>query len=361
MGEELVKAKSEIIETPEEAAHLAPIKEWFVEADLPHIPFRQLINQALQNVNLANVISKIEKGTEYVVKVPLKFKTAYNEGKVFVAQNSDTGVLRPILAKWNEKGKYEFVSPMEMVERTVKQGGNALQGLADRYQNMAMQQQIAQLSELMEHTHEVVRRIEQGQYDDRIGLLNAGRNQILIALSNPDDIDIDELKAGRNNLQIGCAQIIETVHRRSSEFPKISKSRIVRDLKLMAKSYYYSSIDDEYGKIEDCFGFFLQGTKMLAASYAICGDVEKAELVFDQAKEKVAQIDFSKVERIGLIHPNEIDWISNQAPEYLEYGKVECIEQAKKYDMLTLKVSGEQLLEAFKYEREERIQEEATE
>lgn len=355
MGEELVEVKNEIIETSEEITPVVQLKEWFVDSDLPQIPFRQLVNKALQDVNLASVISKIEKGTEYVVKVPLEFKKAYDEGKVFVAQNSETGILRPILAKYNDKGKYEFVSPMEMVERTTTQGGNALQGVADRYQNMAIQQQIAQLSELMEQTHEVVRRIEQGQYDDRIGLLNAGRNQILLALSDPEHIDMDELKAGRNNLQLGCAQIIETVHRRSNEFPKISKNRVMRDLKLFAKSNYYSSLDEEYGKIEDCFGFFLQGTKMLAASYAICGETEKAKLVFDQAKEKVAQIDFDKVERIGLIHPNETDWISNEAPLYLESEKTECLEKARKYDMLTLKVGGEILLEAFENEREESV------
>lgn len=355
MGEELVEVKNEIIETSEEITPVVQFKEWFVDSDLPQIPFRQLVNRALQDVNLASMISKIEKGTEYVVKVPLEFKKAYDEGKVFVAQNSETGILRPILAKYNDKGKYEFVSPMEMVERTTTQGRNALQGVADRYQNMAIQQQIAQLSELMEQTHEVVRRIEQGQYDDRIGLLNAGRNQILLALSDPEHIDMDELKAGRNNLQLGCAQIIETVHRRSNEFPKISKSRVMRDLKLFAKSNYYSSLDEEYGKIEDCFGFFLQGTKMLAASYAICGEIEKAKLVFDQAKDKVAQIDFDKVERIGLIHPNETDWISNEAPLYLESGKTECLEEARKYDMLTLKVSGEMLLEAFENGREESV------
>ena len=94
---------------------------------------------------------------------------------------------------------------------------------------------------------------------------------------------------------------------------------------------------------------------MLAASYAICGETEKAKLVFDQAKDKVAQIDFDKVERIGLIHPNETDWISNEAQLYLESEKTECIEEARKYDMLTLKVSGEMLLEAFENGREESV------
>lgn len=102
MGEELVEVKNEIIETSEEITPVVQFKEWFVDSDLPQIPFRQLVNRALQDVNLASVISKIEKGTEYVVKVPLEFKKAYDEGKVFVAQNSNTGILRPILAKYND-------------------------------------------------------------------------------------------------------------------------------------------------------------------------------------------------------------------------------------------------------------------
>ena len=84
MGEELVEVKNEIIETSEEITPVVQFKEWFVDSDLPQIPFRQLVNRALQDVNLASVISKIEKGTEYVVKVPLEFKKAYDEGKVFV-------------------------------------------------------------------------------------------------------------------------------------------------------------------------------------------------------------------------------------------------------------------------------------
>ena len=107
MGEELVEVKNKIIETSEEITPVVQFKEWVVDSDLPHIPFRQLVNKALQDVNLASVISKIEKGTEYVVKVPLEFKKAYDEGKVFVAQNSETGILRPILAKYNDKGKLE--------------------------------------------------------------------------------------------------------------------------------------------------------------------------------------------------------------------------------------------------------------
>lgn len=224
--DEIIKVQNEIIESPSNSVEsFQPEKELLVVEDLPHIPFKQLVNSILQRVSIGDVISKIESETEYVVQVPLKFKEAFEKGEVFIAQNKDTLQLIPQLAKYNDKGKYEFVGPMDMIERKAITGA-PLQGIADRYQNIAMQQQMAQLSELMEKTHETVRRIEQGQYDDRIGHLIAGKNMICLALSNPDHINEAELNSGREQLQIGCAQIGQTIYRRASEFKKISQSRL---------------------------------------------------------------------------------------------------------------------------------------
>lgn len=247
-----------------------------------------------------------------------------------------------------------------MIEKKVSQG-STLQNIANNYQNIAMQQQMAQLSALMEKTHETVLRIEEGQYDDRIGQLMAGRNEIILALSDPEHINEAELSAGRNNLQIGCAQLAKTVQRRASQFPKISKSRLKGDFHLLLHGDYYRGLDEEYSKIEDCFAFFLQGTKMLAASYAICGETEKATIVFDQAKSTLEQIDFSKVEKMAFIHPSEKNWLSADAPQYIESAKCTCLEETKHYEMLSVKLSGEQLLEAFEHGRTERIQEETAE
>src|SRR5699024_8681241 len=46
-----------------------------------------------------------------------------------------------------------------------------------------MQQQIAELADALQETYRAVRRIEQGQMDDRIGLLLAGRDQIRYSLN----------------------------------------------------------------------------------------------------------------------------------------------------------------------------------
>ena len=49
MGEELVEVKNEIIETSEEITPVVQFKEWFVDSDLPQIPFRQLVNRTISD------------------------------------------------------------------------------------------------------------------------------------------------------------------------------------------------------------------------------------------------------------------------------------------------------------------------
>lgn len=49
-----------------------------------------------------------------------------------------------------------------------------------------MQQQVAQLTEMVERTYRVVEQIKHGQMDDRIGLLEAGKNGLILAMSMPE-------------------------------------------------------------------------------------------------------------------------------------------------------------------------------
>lgn len=360
--DELVKAQNDIVTTSDEtpAEPILHGKEWLVTEDLPNLTVRQIVNQVLQRVSLGNVISKIERGSEYVVQVPLKFKEAFEKGEVFISQNKDTLQLRPQLSKYNSEGKYEFVGPMDMIERKTF-AGDPLHSIADRYQNMAMQQQLNQISELLEMANETVQRIEQGQYADRKGLLVAGKNMICRALSDPEHIDFDELKKGREQLELGRSQFGETIITLASNFKKISKHKIIRFFQLFPHGNYYDLLDEDYKRIEECYECFFQGTRMLAASYAICGDTANASLVFDQANATIAKIDFDRVKGISYIHPKEKDWIFDTATQYIDNSKVACLEDAKKYELISVKVSGQELLEAYEHGEEQRIQEETAE
>ncbi len=84
-----------------------------------------------------------------------------------------------------KSGRNEVVTPLPIKEQSFVQG-NPNQDLANGFQNILIQQQMAQLALVAEETYRVVERIEHGQMDDRIGLLLAGKNGISLALSMPE-------------------------------------------------------------------------------------------------------------------------------------------------------------------------------
>ena len=55
-----------------------------------------------------------------------------------------------------------------------------------------------------------------------------------------------------------------------------------------------------------------------------------------------------------------LQWLFELAPQYIDASKASCLDEAKKYDMLSVKVSGQELLEAYANGGTEGIQEERT-
>ena len=73
------------------------------------INFTGLVDKVAQYVNIADIVSNIEKSTEYVVQIPAKYKDDFDAGKVFINKNKKTGVEWPTLMRKTDNGQYEFV------------------------------------------------------------------------------------------------------------------------------------------------------------------------------------------------------------------------------------------------------------
>lgn len=103
-----------------------------------------------------------------------EFQQAYNSGEYFIMQNAKTGKMWSSLMKVAENGHNQVVIPLLIAEQAIIQV-NPIQDLSMSYHNMLMQQQMTQLIAIVEETSIAVKRIEHGQMDDRIGLLEAGK------------------------------------------------------------------------------------------------------------------------------------------------------------------------------------------
>lgn len=341
------KAGSMPVEIPQDAM---PVPEegkcLYITQESKGFDFQAILGQVIQCVNMSEILSEIKAGTQYVVQIPAEFQAAYESGEMFIMENIKTGKKWPSLMKIAENGKKQVVTPLPIAEQAIVQG-NPIQELASSHHNILMQQQMARLTEMVERTYRVVEQIKHGQMDDRIGLLEAGKNGLILAMSMPEGEERNrQINSSRQNLLIAQAQIKETLERRAGEFEPLPKSGLIRFVREVAHSGYLAEKSRDVQEMQDYYDLYLQATKLLAASYAMCGNLETAEQTFLLSEDAIQSIDFSKVETIRYQHKALTDMFYSHPARYIDTERVACLEKARRYDYMAIEVSGEKLLEA---------------
>ena len=351
---DLIKVNGDVMVQDEDVVEVLSGKVLNIHQSMPDVDFRGIINKVSQYINLAEVLDKVQKGAEYVVQIPAEFQEGFDTGKYWIMENSKTGKLWPSLMERAEDGKNHIVTPLAVKKQEFIQG-NPTREITSTYQNLYLQQQINELSGLIETTLDTVKRIEEGQWDDRIGLLNSGKDAFILALAQKDDASRpNAIALAMNNISVAQNQIAETYKRRVLAFKPLPKTKAGQFIREYVKTGYLDAKDEEYESVQECFRLYLQATKMLAGCYAITGDVDNAQRVFDMGIDKIKDLDYSKLKTIEYIHKDEeFDKIYESATEYLLEEKQVCLEEAREYDCLCITISGDKLLEVIENGTEE--------
>ena len=345
--EELIPVESDNLPTEQQVATPIPTtgKILNITKDSKGFDFHALLGQVVQYVNMGHILAEIKAGTQYVVQIPVEFQAAYDSGDLFMMQNQKNGKMWPTLMKFAENGRQQVVSPLPIAEQAVIQG-NPFQELANSHHNILMQRQFARLTEMLERTYRVVEQIKQGQMDDRIGLLEAGKNGLILAMSMPKGEDRSrQIDSSRQNLLVAQAQIAKTLERRAAEFEPLPKAAPVRFLRELLHTGYLAAKTNDVQEMQEYYDLYLQATKLLAVSYAMYGDLETAEQTFRLSETNLRAIDFSKVETISYQHKDLTDMFYSAPVSYIAAERDACMEEAKQYDYVAIEVSGEKLLE----------------
>ena len=214
---------------------------------------------------------------------------------------------------------------------------------------------MAQLSERIEETYQTVEMIERGQQDDRVAFIEAGRKEIMLALTLQDENDKNEqMRLGIHNLLLGREQIGKAMVRRIENFEPLLESRVVLFLNTLAHSNYQNKKDDEIENIQECYEMYLQATKMIAGTYAYKGEMTAVEQTFEDGIAFLDDIDFGKLKSIELAHRGVDldDMFYNHALWYMEIEKKQFLESGKLYDYVAVEVTGDRLLEVLSDGRE---------
>ncbi|BEG59702.1 mutator mutT protein [Anaerostipes hadrus ATCC 29173 = JCM 17467] len=325
-----------------------------IHEGMTNIDFASAVDRLAQYVNIAEIVSTIEKGVEYVVQIPIQYQKQYETGEYFINQNKTTGIEWPTLMRKAETGQYRFVDNLP-IEQEEFIRGNPFQDICNSYHNICMQQQMAQLSERIEETYQTVEMIERGQQDDRVAFIEAGRKEIMLALTLQDENDKNEqMRLGIHNLLLGREQIGKAMVRRIENFEPLPESRVVLFLNTLAHSNYQNKKDDEIEYIQECYEMYLQATKMIAGTYAYKGEMTAVEQTFEDGIAFLDGIDFGKLKSIELAHRGVDldDMFYNHALWYMEIEKKQFLENGKLYDYVAVEVTGDRLLEVLSDGRE---------
>ena len=356
VDKKIIQKKDEVSVVEESAVENVFKKIIYITPKTEGVDYNGILAKLAQYINIADSLVHVEKAAKYVVQIPAKYKDAFEAGKVFINQNSKTGVMWPTLYETLDSGKRRFVDNLPIKQEEMLRN-NPFESVADSFHNIYMQQQISELSERMALTYETVKRIEQGQLDDRIGLLCSGRNQIIYALEIAKENRQYEIALGRSNMITAQQQILQSFRRRVEAFEAIPDNKWNRFWLVVRHSEYLKQKDKEFLNLQEYYKLFLQATQMIAASYVLCGEIETAKKVFEDAEQEMREIDFSSLKTLSYIHNKNTDMLYYHADEYVATERQICMDAAQKYDALSVEVSGEKLLEVFDNGRAEKIRE----
>ena len=310
---------------------------------------RRLLAAAVQMFGAADILNKVQTGIEYIVQVPAEFQSDLASGALEMLHGQESGKTWATIVRKLANGKNEIVANCPIAEE-LRVKGNPVQDMAGVYQNLYMQQKLNELSEQIKEVYDVVKRIEQGQTDDRIGILMSGRDDMLIALQNPDKSErTQEIIEARSKISEAQHRIGQVLKSRIEDFKPIHHSPAIQILREFTslRTNYMSKRDEEFQQMQDYFELYLRATEYLASSYLVVGDTTRAEMVYQQARSFLKSIDFRHLQTLDSIYPkgSMADAFYHQSDKYIEDEKQLCLEEAKPYDFVQIEIPGEFLKE----------------
>lgn len=109
-GTGLVKGKGQMITENSGDLEVVNGKVLVLTEETANVDVKGYLVQLMQYANIAQVVTHIEKGVEYIVQIPLEHKKAFQAEELLMNERKKTGINWPTLVKELENGKREIVA-----------------------------------------------------------------------------------------------------------------------------------------------------------------------------------------------------------------------------------------------------------
>lgn len=173
--------------------------------------YKKISDQLKKNVSSGKIATKLmdRNEFEYVANITKDLKEGLKNGDISFVVEKITGETKASLRD-NKTGK--FIKNIDLNKRDIKDLGN-LPELA------AMQNQLNDISEQLENLNYNIKRVEQGQYNDRYSGFFSSRQLLLESLSIEDkSLQRQVLSAAIQNSNETIAKLMLTLRQDANEF-----------------------------------------------------------------------------------------------------------------------------------------------
>ena len=358
--DEIIKVeKNEFLEAEEKDYHALSIN--LTNADSGKAA--ALLNQVIDGFQiLKDRMPEIDQEKRYYLDLTKEMKDKLENGEAWFTEKAANGKRMGQL-RHRVDGKNVIMANPDIIEeqiQSVPKGDS--QRLSNGLYQMALQQQMVEMSRKMDEIQHTVKRIETGQMDDRFAKVEAGEQTLRLAYRATDETTQKKLIANAiPQLQEGSEAIKKVIRRRLNEFEAIpSKGRSMRLKMWMSPTNYIERKNKEFDCIQDCFEYYDRAQKLLAISCMMLEEPGSMEEVFFQQEKFIKSLDTWKLKSMKYLHYN-IDFTGEwfYSPEdYLNGTRLQYLDLINEnYDMVSIEVTGRQMLEVLENDQDTRPEE----
>lgn len=313
-----------------------------------------VLNEIAEMISGAGKIKDIiDPEKSYMAKFPMDIVEKMNSGQYDIMKSKNGELLSTIIDKTLPKNK-NIVHQIRLEEVCIGVE-EKIKDLSSNLSNLILQQQLADLAQMLTKIQKTLIDVKRGQVLDRIGLVKSGRQQLEQAMklsdNNPDkkQLIINAIRG----LNDGRAQLELYIRDELRKEMKIPENKLLLMFKSLFNSDYYDQIESNFAELEEGMNAYFEATNLLAVSYEITDNREAIEEVFNPAKMLIQDCAhrmkvLSKVVLNGDI--NSVAWYDNEKiliSEIYNYSKLK-LSQENKY--ICIEFKGKDLLKGEIYE-----------
>lgn len=290
----------------------------------------------------------IDPEKEYIAKFPKDVLDKINSGQYDFMKSKNGEILSTIIDKTSpKKTAVHQIRLVEVPNNLV----DKVQSLSTNVVTMAIEQQLAQISETLSELLGISEAIKRGQQNDRIGLVLSGKNQLEQALEITDDKKTrDELiMQAIKSLNDGRSQLEQNIKDDINNAISIPSNKLALAFKCIYDSNFYDNVETKFSNQEKGFQVYVYATILLATAYEKLGKIEVLPTIYKPVKELVGAHSRTMIPMAGLVLKGPVDlhrnWFKN-SEEFIEriesYNKNALLENT---DYITFEITGKELLE----------------